>query len=715
MRKIKKVLLIFPPTKVPKHSHKPCVPPLGILHIAAVLREANYEVKVIDATVEGYYNEEQEGDNFVRYGLSFDELERRIREINPDIVGISCLFSLSFTAVKKLCKIVKKFDKNITTATGGTHPSFLAERCLKECPELDYIVIGEGEYTSRELIYNLNSGKELDDIDGLAYRKNGEIKINLKTKFIDNLDELPLPARDLVPITRYISINSPHGITSKRKINMSVMTSRGCPFLCTFCSSSVFWGRKYRMRSVESVLDELEMLVKKYGAKEVQFLDDNFTLNRERAKKLFQGMIDRKLDVVWNTPNGIAIWTLDEELLALMKKSGCYALTLAVESGDQDVLDHIIKKPLKLEQVRKAVKMIKKLGIQTHAFFMVGFPDEKPEQIERTFKFAKVLDLDSASFQIPQPLPGSDLDRQLKERRCIKDSFDYENIAYLLSSYDTTYFKGKELEKKVAKEFLKFNLSLAYRHPLRFMSKFGFYVMKNPVSSVKFLMGFVKKASTNNKEQTNAVEYWNDLWINYHAVNEKRVRHYFKVFNFYNDVQKDKKIIDIGCGSGQALNVLRKNGYQNLCGLEPEKRLFEKNDYGIIKQGDCLNRPSVKNYYDIVLMLGVLHHLQNFNDIKTCLLNVKEVLKVGGRFYSVEQWKNIVRTIAMKLVRDTPLGLINKTLRIERELLNLERKQLTQWLEIEKQVTDYAQKIGLKVILHKRDIRYRYIIFERVL
>lgn len=209
-------------------------------------------------------------------------------------------------------------------------------------------------------------------------------------------------------------------------------------------------------------------------------------------------------------------------------------------------------------------------------------------------------------------------------------------------------------------------------------------------------------------------QHWDNLWANYYAINEKKVAHYFKVFNFYNDVPKNKQIIDIGCGSGQALNVLRKNGYQHLCGLEPEKRLFEKNDYGIIKQGNCLDEPSVEDHYDVVLMLGVLHHLQNFNDIKTCLLNIKKVLKVGGRLYSVEQWKNIVRTIAMKLVRDTPLGLINKTLRIERELLNLEREELAQWLEIEKQVTDYAQEIGLKVTLYKKDIRYRYIIFERV-
>jgi magnesium-protoporphyrin IX monomethyl ester (oxidative) cyclase len=209
---------------------------------------------------------------------------------------------------------------------------------------------------------------------------------------------------------------------------------------------------------------------------------------------MFEGMIKRRLDIVWSAPNGLSVWTLDEPMLRLMKKSGCYNVTLAIESGDQDVLYKIIRKPLNLEHVKKVVKIIKKLKIETHSFFLVGFPEERPDQVERTFDFAKSLNLDSATFQIPQPLPGSRLCDDCMAKGIIKPNFDFENINYLVSSYDTPYFKGKELERKVAKEFLKYNISLIYRNPIRFCSKFGGYIIRNPLYTARFVMNFAKKA-----------------------------------------------------------------------------------------------------------------------------------------------------------------------------------------------------------------------------
>jgi 2-polyprenyl-3-methyl-5-hydroxy-6-metoxy-1,4-benzoquinol methylase len=209
-------------------------------------------------------------------------------------------------------------------------------------------------------------------------------------------------------------------------------------------------------------------------------------------------------------------------------------------------------------------------------------------------------------------------------------------------------------------------------------------------------------------------QYWNDIWLQYQGINQKKVERCFKVFNFY-ALPKDSKILDIGCGSGESLRLLKSKGFTNLHGIEPEKRLFERNNEdGMIQQGNCLEIDHIKEQYDIVMMLGVLHHLHNMEEIKLCLRNIKRVLKPGGKFYSVEQWKNIVRSIAMKLVRDTPVGKMQKTLRIERELLKLEQKELGHWLEVEKQATKYAEEIGLKVILAKKDLRCRYIIFEKV-
>ncbi|MFI5361438.1 MAG: class I SAM-dependent methyltransferase [Elusimicrobiota bacterium] len=204
---------------------------------------------------------------------------------------------------------------------------------------------------------------------------------------------------------------------------------------------------------------------------------------------------------------------------------------------------------------------------------------------------------------------------------------------------------------------------------------------------------------------------WDDVWLKYHAVNVKKVRMYFKTFGF-SSVPKDASIIDIGCGSGAALRMLKEQGYTRLKGLEPEKKLFAEQTDGLIEQGDCLDLGGVKERYDAVLILGVLHHLKTFDEIKLALRNVKKVLKPGGRFYSVEQWKNIVRTVAMTLVRDTPVGLLSPMLRMERKLLELERKELGHWLEVETDATKYAEEIGLKVIFAKKDIRYRYLVFE---
>jgi SAM-dependent methyltransferase len=208
-------------------------------------------------------------------------------------------------------------------------------------------------------------------------------------------------------------------------------------------------------------------------------------------------------------------------------------------------------------------------------------------------------------------------------------------------------------------------------------------------------------------------EDWDALWLKYHSINRKKVERYFRIFDFYK-VAPAARILDLGCGSGEALKLLKRRGFINLRGIEPETKLFQHdNSDDMIRQGNCLDISNIKEPYDVILMFGVLHHLHTFEEMQQCLQNILRTLAPGGFFYSVEQWRNLVRSIAMKLVRDTPVGKLHPMLRIERELLRLERKELDYWLTVEERVTTYAQEIGLNVVFHKKDLRYRYIIFRK--
>ncbi|MCG2711197.1 MAG: B12-binding domain-containing radical SAM protein, partial [Candidatus Omnitrophica bacterium] len=371
-RKIKKVMLVFPTGKVLKGHFQRCELPMGLAYLAAVLKN-NFHVNVLDgrSAFKSYAPKKSKWEYF---GMMPDEILEAIKEFSPDVVGITCLSSFHFPEVLHLSKMLKKLDKSIITVTGGTHPTFLADRVMSAHREIDFIILGEGEYTFKKLLTKINKAQDYRSIDGLAFRENGSFKINPKTEYIKNLDELPFPAVELFPLDFYAKKSVPFSITSKSRKTVPVLTSRGCASRCVFCSSSNYWGRQYRMRSSENVLDEIEHLVRKYDFREIQFIDDNLTQDRDRAKRIFEGLIERKLNIHWNTPNGIAVWTLDDEILRLMKNSGCYELTVAFESGDQEVLNNIIKKPLNLEKAQKLVLKMKQIGIQVHSFFISGFP-----------------------------------------------------------------------------------------------------------------------------------------------------------------------------------------------------------------------------------------------------------------------------------------------------------------------------------------------------
>ncbi|MBN1868987.1 MAG: radical SAM protein [Candidatus Omnitrophica bacterium] len=449
--KIKRVLLINPPASYFKTLNKrekmfrSCSPPLGLCYLATFIAD-KYDVKVLDALVEGFTHEEKDIEGMVRVGLSAERIKDEIEKYGPDIVGVAGMFTDQYRNSNLVCRWVKEVNQEIYTVVGGTHPSCNPEMSLKE-EFIDFVILGEGEVSFSNLLECLNGKGEIGAIDGIGYKTNNQIFINEKKSFIQNLDSIPIPNRDYLPMEKYFNLKRAHGFSRYRE-HTNLITSRGCPANCVFCAIHSIWGKRYRFRSAENVIAEIEYLVKKYGIKEIQFEDDNLTVNRERAVKLFQGMIERNLGVCWSTPNGVAVWALDEELLELMRQSGCWYVCLAIESGSQRVLNEVIRKPLKLEKVRPIVNKCKDLGFKVDGMFIIGGPGETKEEMQQTLDFAISLKLDNVQFSIMTPFPGTPLwDICLKKGYFKQDMKLEELFIFNRANISTEDFTTEEIVK----------------------------------------------------------------------------------------------------------------------------------------------------------------------------------------------------------------------------------------------------------------------------
>lgn len=487
-----KVMLIQPPFTVFKTEVKACQPPLGLAYLSAILKK-DHDVLVLDALAEGYKEEAIVDKEFIRYGLLPEEIKKRIECFSPDVVGISCLFSAQAKNVLKICELVKGVDKKIITITGGAHPSALPEEMLRD-NNVDFAVVGEGEETLRKLLGYIENKRDADlkDLDGIGFKYNGAVNVNRKGKYITELDSLPFPDWEAFPLEKYFSINAPHGGAAKNVPFLPVITSRGCPFECIFCSVHNLWGRNYRKRSVENVLTELEYLVNKFGVKEIQFEDDNLTLDKERAKKIFRAMSDRHLDLSWSVPNGVAVQTLDDEMLELMKTSGCYSMAIGVESGDEYVLKNMIGKPIRLEMVKPVINKAKKLGIETTAFFVVGFPGETPAQLKNTFRLAENLDVDNVNLSFANPLPGTRLYEACKEKGLINGDLDYTRSISDRPIFPTEAYTTYKLKSVVFRERLKLYFLYLLRNPKKFIRKVWHKFLSDPEYFVRFSLKYSK-------------------------------------------------------------------------------------------------------------------------------------------------------------------------------------------------------------------------------
>jgi radical SAM superfamily enzyme YgiQ (UPF0313 family) len=353
-------------------------PPLGLAYIASMLRQS-HEVKIVDS-------------NILNYAIG--DVERELRSFNPDVVGITSVTPSIYEAYK-VAETAKKVREDCKVVFGGPHATFMPRQTMDECKYIDIIVRGEGEETTRELIENIEKGVSLNGVKGITFREKNEIIDTEPRPFIKNIDDIPFPSRDLLPMHLY-KFNGVKYTT--------MLTSRGCPFKCSFCSSSRLFGGIWRGRSPESVLEEMKTVYEEYGIRNIEFIDDTFTLNEERAEKICDEIVKQGWDISWGASSRVD--TLSKKLVEKMKKAGCWIIFLGIESGSQKILDAIGKR-ITLEQVKKAVKILKDAGIQVLGSFIIGFLQDTKETVKETIKFAKSLNLNYAEFSILTPYPGT--------------------------------------------------------------------------------------------------------------------------------------------------------------------------------------------------------------------------------------------------------------------------------------------------------------------
>jgi anaerobic magnesium-protoporphyrin IX monomethyl ester cyclase len=371
--------------------------PLSLGYIAAILEKNGDDVKILDASIEGW--DELHDWVWTRFadgprkytGMSFELITERVRKEDPDIVGITGL-SVEARPMYRTAAAVKK-AKDIPVVLGGPHVTARYREALSD-PNVDFICLGEGEYVIKELVDVLNKGNtDFSKIEGLGWKtKNGKMVINEKRPPITNLDALPFPARHLFNLKKYKEA-AKHLQASRQALveSASIITSRGCPFNCVFCSVNLTMGRIWRPRSPESVAAEIEHVVRQFGVQHIEFEDDNLTLAPERFEKILDICKEKGLRFTWNTPNGVRADTLSEHLIRKFRQSGCVELTVAPESGSQRVIDNVIGKKLKLECVENVVKWCVKYGIEIAAFYVVGMIGETREDLEQTYQHAQKM------------------------------------------------------------------------------------------------------------------------------------------------------------------------------------------------------------------------------------------------------------------------------------------------------------------------------------
>lgn len=420
-----KVLLIYPPVTLHRLdvSGAQWCAPMGLAYVGTAIQQAGHEVDVVncltpDAPGNLKPTPHRIDADFTRHGFTDDQIADAVRSGAPDLVGVACMYTPYSWDAHNVARIVKKVDPKIPVVFGGAHTSTFSDIVMRD-ENVDVAVVGEGEATICDVLDRYGHGRSLDGCEGIIHRTGGLVKREPPRPFIDDLDDITFPNWDLMP----------REVEHAKRCHMSdrflmrppigrLLTSRGCPKDCYFCSVKLMWTKRWRARSAKNVVDEIESLADKYGYREFHFVDDNSSVSKKRMHEICGEILSRKLDVRLATPTGIAIATLDREVLVKMKRAGFYRFCFGIETGDQ-AAQQTIGKRIDLDKAREVIAIANSLGYWTSATFILGFPHEARADVQKTIDFAKMSNLDFAVFYLLTPQPGTEVYGILKQQGLI--------------------------------------------------------------------------------------------------------------------------------------------------------------------------------------------------------------------------------------------------------------------------------------------------------
>ncbi|MGA2956749.1 MAG: radical SAM protein [Thermodesulfobacteriota bacterium] len=368
------------------------LPSLGLLTLAGVLRKGGYSVKIIESA---------------SLGLSLSQTVDRVLLEKSKYLGLSCT-TASVDSAAHIARTIKEKNPEILIFVGGPHITALPVETFHRYPEFDFGILGEGEVAFGDLLEAIQGKKELSRVESAVFRDGGEVRANPRRRFIENLDELPFPAYDLLP--SFPRAYRPPFLNYSKGPTASLTSSRGCPQTCTFCDRSVF-GNRYRYFSEDYLLELISLLRQNYGIQHLIFTDDQFAASPSRLARLCEKLAAANLKIRWNCDARVD--SVDPELLDLMKRAGCWMISYGIESGSQEILDQI-QKGIKLDRVEQALCWTREAGIRAKGLFMIGYPQETEKTLNQTLSFILRCPLDEINLSFLTPYPGTELYHQLK-------------------------------------------------------------------------------------------------------------------------------------------------------------------------------------------------------------------------------------------------------------------------------------------------------------